>query len=266
MDGPEIVHHRCFHSPWFDSMTKSSVSQTLRVPISGLTEGPYALEAGTARYVTRVHRLRAGDTFLVFDPEQGLEGRARLLTDGAPVTCEVGELRVGERPGLSQLRLVQALGKADKPERVIRDATALGVGRITFVQSERSVVKLTPRSASKLERWKSLALEAARQSLRTDLPLLDEPVPLESYLKSPPRGPEWVLQPEGTTRLSALAGNEQPITLFIGPEGGFSPEEQRRFVQRGAQLVSLGPWVLRTELAATAALTLVVHAQLARVP
>lgn len=241
------------------------MSQTLRVPISALTAGVLTLEPAVARYVTRVHRLRPGDEFAVFDPEQGLEGVARLLTHEPAVSCDVRELRAGGRPGIAQLRLVQALGKADKPERVIRDATALGIGRISFVQSERSVAKLTPRSVSKAARWRSLALETARQSLRTDLPRIDEPARLDQLLQAPVLGPEWVLHPDAEVPLAGLTRSEQPTTLFVGPEGGFSPIELRRFEERGAVLVSLGPWVLRTELAATAALTLVVHAQLARV-
>ena len=243
----------------------ASLSRYPRVAVSSLGGEKLVLDAAASHYLIRVHRLRPGDRFGLFDPEQALEAEARLLSVAERAECEVLRLSEGQRRGVPGLWLLQALGKGDKPERVIRDATALGAARITFVQTERSVVKVGDRAFAKQERWRAIALDAARQSLRSDLPQIDPPAPLAMLLSAGQDGLSLVLDPDAGVALSDALRSPRPeraggvtaaVALWLGPEGGFSERELQQLEQCGGQRVRLGSLVLRTELAASAALAI----------
>jgi 16S rRNA (uracil1498-N3)-methyltransferase len=154
--------------------------------------------------------------------------------------------------------LVHALAKADKPERVLRDATALGVGCISWVESERSVSKLGARVHLKQRRLAEVALQAARQCLRSDVPVITLARSFEAALSDACGPGTIVLQPARGALLSTALSefDAQKINLWIGPEGGFSEREQGELRSRGAIFANLGSLVLRTELAATVALAI----------
>lgn len=237
------------------------MSKNLRLPISDLTTGLLTLSADAARYVTRVHRLRIGDHLVMFDPARGLEADARLVSTQPSTDCQVGELRAGTRNGFPGLRLLQCLGKGDKAEQVVRDATALGAGRILLVESGRSVSRLTDKAkaAQKRTRYENVAREAARQCLRSDVPLIEPLIHLRDYVPTIASSVHWVLHPGAKISVSRALAEFQggECTLCIGPEGGFSADELSALVSAGAQLLHLGPLVLRTETAATVALALI---------
>lgn len=228
----------------------------LRVPAEGFGAGSFRLPDEAQRYVFRVHRLGVGDTLLLFDPETRTEAEARIVADR--------QLWV-EPPRPSQLasmpvHLLQAVGKSDKPEQAIRDATVLGAERVTLVLSARAVARSS--SEGRRERFRRVALEAARQSHRGDLPELSGPL-------------EWgeaLAAARGELRLVCAPGDDSPplrrllveactrlarppsIDLLIGPEGGFSSRELDQARAAGFEAVGLGPLILRTETAATAVL------------
>jgi 16S rRNA (uracil1498-N3)-methyltransferase len=100
---------------------------TLRAAVGSLSAGERELEPAIARYLVRVHRLRVGDVFVAFDPEAGVEADAELLTADKRVRVRIGAPRPARVTAPLPVTLLWALGKGDKPESVIRDATALGV-------------------------------------------------------------------------------------------------------------------------------------------
>lgn len=231
----------------------------LRVPSFDLHEGLHRLAEETARYVAKVHRARPGDELRVFDPG------ARLEADGVVVEVQ-RESVIVRLAGLRQIEpqgmpvtLLQALGKGDKPEQVIEDATVLGAERVVLVQTERSVVRDT--SSDRARRWHRISVEAARQSGRGDLPELVGPVSLAEALDADrARDPEalrLVFAWHERTRplLDVLPDwGARPLSLLVGPEGGLSAREVEGAVEAGFVPVGLGPLVLRTETAATVAL------------
>jgi 16S rRNA (uracil1498-N3)-methyltransferase len=159
------------------------------------------------------------------------------------------------------IRLIQGLGKADKPDEVIRSATALGVARVTLVHTERSVARpLGERAAGRAERWRRVAIEAARQSGRGDIPALEGPLALAAVLSEPSAACRIVLAPDAEPLLSRLSAwsPESSLELLVGPEGGFDSEEQRELGAAGFLPAALGTTTLRTELAGVAALGAVV--------
>jgi 16S rRNA (uracil1498-N3)-methyltransferase len=231
----------------------------VRVPLSGLETGKRTLDAKTVHYLCDVLRLRAGEPFVVFDPEALSEADARLGESHGGAHCNVGALRPSARAVDSGIVLVQALAKGDKVEQVVRAATALGVAEVHLVESARSVARAGERSEAKRARLETIALDAARQSGRADLPRLVGPQALGQELLA------W--RDVAALKLCLLPGAEQslrsltadwslgsPIVLLIGPEGGLSEDEVGLAGRVGFQSARFGELVLRTEIAGIAAL------------
>ncbi len=234
------------------------MSKQLRVPISNLQAGELALDAEAARYVARVHRLRPGDTFCAFDPDGAVEADARVL-DSRPrsVRCEITALRAASTLGELNVTLVQGLGKADRFDQVVRDATALGVMRVVGVVTERAVSRPSDVE-SRRDRWRAIAIQAARQCGRGDLPALAGPLSLDAAFSAlPAAGRRLLLDPDARSSLREaleIWNGLEGLTLLIGPEGGLSPGEIALASAAGFERVRFGPFVLRTETAATAVL------------
>ncbi len=158
------------------------MAKLTRVPLPGLEPGERKLDAKTAHYLCDVLRLRAGGKIIAFDPQTKLEADARLAASEEGAYCGVGALRESARGADTGIVLVQALGKGDKTEQVIRSATALGVAELHLVESARSVARVNERSDGKRVRWEAIALDAARQSGRADVPKIVGPHALEHEL------------------------------------------------------------------------------------
>jgi 16S rRNA (uracil1498-N3)-methyltransferase len=220
--------------------------------------------------VRRVLRCSVGDPLVLFDPTGGLEAAATIAAiTGSDVLCEVELPRAPSRRGFTGLSLCVALSKGEKPEELLRAAVALGVGRVTFVESERSVVRATGRELRKAERWHKVVLDAARQCLRGDLPEIVgpfswaecvarlRPVSVEAGPLAPGISVQRLVlhtSPACRPLLSLLeAGNASSVELWLGPEGGFSDAEIVQLEALGAHPTSLGPLVQRAELAAVSA-------------
>src|SRR5262249_5899846 len=156
--------------------------------VSALAPGELLLDRGASRYVARVHRVGAGETLVLFDPITAREAEATVLAVGrAGVTCRVGELRPAKARALRPTTLLQGIGKGDKLDAVVRDATELGATRVVAVQTARSIVRLsgdahTLRGHDRLARWRRIAAEAARQCGRADAPGVEGPLDLSAAL------------------------------------------------------------------------------------
>jgi 16S rRNA (uracil1498-N3)-methyltransferase len=230
-----------------------AVSTKLRVPHSPLCAGELTLLAEESHYVSRVRRMSAGDELVLFDSDAKTEADAVILiADKKRTRVNVGALRAASVVGSLPVTLIQALGKGDKPERVLRDATALGIARVVIVETERSV----PRGPKRRARWQKVLSDAARQSGRGDVPELSLPEDLDAALNEA-AGSRFVLAPSAETSLMTALRDwrgRQPLTLLIGPEGGLSEDEISRALTRGFLRVRFGSLVLRTETACTALL------------
>ena len=164
------------------------------------------------------------------------------------------------------IHLVQAVPKGPKLDFIIQKTTELGVNAITPVISERAVVRIEKeRAEDKLRRWKKIALEAAQQSNRLDVPDIAPPVSFHDYIASFQKGDLNLLLYEGEKKRGikeVIKGAKEgksvvkSIILLIGPEGGFSHEEVDVAVEAGFTPVSLGDLILRTETAPIVALSI----------
>ena len=169
--------------------------------------------------------------------------------------------------------LVGSIYKIDRMEWAIEKATELGVSAIAPVIARRTEKHLALAAGKRVERWRRLAIEAAQQSRRSDVPAIYDPVSLSERVKASSAGASEsaraayivLAEQERTTTLRlavedavAQAGIEMPkLEIAIGPEGGWAAEEEALFDANGWRAVSLGPRILRAVTAALAALAVV---------
>ncbi len=197
----------------------------------------------------RVLRLAEGDTVRVFDGAGG-EAEAtltRLDEGGAVLALGAPADAAAETP--QPITLALALLKGDKLADVVRAATELGVARVQLLQTRFADVPEV--GATKLERLRRVAQEAARQSRRAVVPPVEAPVPLARY---PLQGQGFVAHPGSRERLMDHLRWDAPITLVTGPEGGLADDEVAALTASGFTAVTLGPRILRAQTAPLALL------------
>jgi 16S rRNA (uracil1498-N3)-methyltransferase len=232
----------------------------VRVALSPLAEGEVELDRRQAHYLCHVHRLGVGSRFVAFDPVGRIEADAELTGIGPrKARCRLGAVRPARLVSSLEVTLWQALGKGDRVDQVVRDATALGAKRLVVVETAHATPQPRDAGARRCERWRTIAVEAARQSGRGDLPEIAGPMTLEQALRTLDDGGDLrlCLGVDAPRSLGeALRGwrPSEPLTALVGPEGGLSSVEVEQALGHGFGLVSLGPFTLRTETAATALL------------
>jgi 16S rRNA (uracil1498-N3)-methyltransferase len=208
-----------------------------------------------AHHIARVLRLRVDDEIECVDP-LGQVHRVIIRELGSRVLGVIQETVVGSQESPLTLTLFQGLAKGDKMDLVIQKAVELGVDEVIPFSSRYTVVKLDEKQARKRqERWQRIALEAAKQSGRTIIPVIGEPHTFAQVLAAVKarreRGDLVVLAYEGEKHngLGHLNGQPMVISAIVGPEGGFAPDEVEQMQSAGVEVVTLGPRILRTETA-----------------
>jgi 16S rRNA (uracil1498-N3)-methyltransferase len=232
----------------------------LRVPVHQLEAGEITLDPEASRYVARVRRVREGESILLFEPRDAREAEATVVEIGrAGVRCRVGTVRPSTARPRRQATLLQGIGKGEKLDAIVRDATELGATRVVAVETERSVVRLGQRGEERRDRWRRVAVEAARQCGRGDVPEVIGPLSWADALAINGGAPalriclwENASDPIGPSLRALLP--ESPLVIAVGPEGGLEEAEIDLARSHGFAIVSLGPFILRTETVAAAVL------------
>lgn len=208
------------------------------------------LDGPAGRYVARVHRLGPGARVTLFSA--GAEADATIArVDASAVELDVGPARTPPPP--RDVTLVQAIGKSDKLDMVVRDATELGATRVVPVVTARTVPRLGDRAETRVARWRAIALDAARQCGRASAPDICPPEPLATALGRD-AAVRVMLTPGAPSPLAPLLVGRDSLLVAVGPEGGFSGDELADADARGVTLARLGATVLRTETVAAAVL------------
>ena len=206
-------------------------------------EAPILLPPEELVKFTKVLRLADGDEVGIL-PNDGSLIRARLSGKHAlPQEQVVLATETSKR-----LTLIQALPKGDKPESIVQMGTELGVSSFIFFPSDRSIVRWEPdKREQKLRRLSIVAREAAEQSYRGRVPVVTFLPSLEASFAAFPAA---LALSESENELKRLPSDLMELALIVGPEGGWSPAELQLI---GDRAITLGPRVLRTEHAGTAA-------------
>ena len=160
------------------------------------------------------------------------------------------------------IELVQCISKGQRMDYTVQKATELGISRIIPVISGRTVVRLNRhRAEKKVRHWQEIARHATEQSGRTKIPQVGDVLLLQEWLtrlsKKKTLAKNIVVLQAGGIPLKSMALKTGAITLVIGPEGGFEPNELSILRQHGGIISSLGSRTLRTETASICALSVI---------
>jgi 16S rRNA (uracil1498-N3)-methyltransferase len=232
--------------PRFYCPEQLSAHQTLTLPDS------------VAHHI-RVRRLEAGSTIILFDGRGG-EIPGTLDFQGKNASVTLGELHPKECELAGELCLFQGLPSGDKMDWVIEKAVELGVSRIVPISAHRSILKLSgPRLEKRLAHWAGIIESASEQCGRNRLMQISPPQTLEEALNARAIGERLLCDPTASDDLethladpSCKAKIDRALTLLVGPEGGWSPEELQSCRRNNAQAIRFGTRVLRTETAGLA--------------
>ena len=217
------------------------------------------VDGPVARQVAQVLRLRAGERVVLMD-NSGCEYVVTLQkVSPSRIEGQVLEKREGlGTPGVA-LTLYQGVLKGDKLEMVLQKGTEIGISAFVPVMCRRSVPRASKGWADgKYPRWHSILTEAAEQSGRTRIPLLEPLASLKEAMAEAKgvRLMAWEGETERGFRETLLEHieriKEDGLSSFVGPEGGFDPEEVEEARGAGVMPVSLGQRVLRGETAGLA--------------
>jgi 16S rRNA (uracil1498-N3)-methyltransferase len=215
-----------------------------------LSEDRVVVDGPEGRHAATVKRIRVGEPVDLVDGAGTRCTTTVVATTKDSITCDVVARAVEPAPS-PKLTLVQALAKGDRGELAVELATEVGVDEIRPWAAARCQLSWDgERGAKALERWRSTAREAGKQSRRAWFPAVGD---LLRSKDIPALGGQLlVLHEDATTPLSSvpLTGDPGGVVLVVGPEGGISPDELELL---GGTAVRLGPSVLRTSTAGAAA-------------
>ncbi|MDM8529408.1 16S rRNA (uracil(1498)-N(3))-methyltransferase [Anaerolineales bacterium HSG24] len=226
------------------------------IPPNWIAPPEVTLFDDVARQIRVVLRMKVGQQITVLDGS----GRAWLV-ELAQINQHtvygriLNVVMLHSEPTVT-VTLYQGTLKGQKFEWVLQKGTELGVSRFVPLICERSVVTDMTKLTKKVTRWESIIQEAAEQSKRAKLPLLSPPQQFPEALAAIDSTSLALMAWEESrdVRLKELLGTSKAnqISVFIGPEGGFSQVEAKQATQHGVSLVTLGPRILRAETAGIA--------------
>ncbi len=234
---------------------------------AGLEADRLTIEGEDARHLAVVRRASPGDLVRISDGRGTIVDARLTSVTPAAVGAEVLERTVTPAPS-PRVEVHQGLAKGGKVDGVIRHLVEMGVDRIVVFEAGRSVARWDgARQAAAGRRWATIAREAAKQSHRAWLPVLEGPLRgAGAAAATAGRGLGLVAHPAASSRLrdvledrAPTSGGPESVWVVVGPEGGLSEDEVATFAASGAVPVSLGPQILRTETASVVAAALVLH-------
>lgn len=222
-----------------------------------------SLTGEQASHLIRVLRAQPGTEYDIVAGDRVWHGVIAGISGDSALFNLVAEVEAD--PALP-ITLLLSIFKFDRLEWAIEKGTELGVERIVPIIARRSEKHLAQSAQNRVERWRRIARESAQQSRRSDIPIVEDVLPLKTAARQSSSAARLLLaeQERSTTLRNAVeeairnAGEEMPsIHLAVGPEGGWTADEEALFGEEGWLSVSLGPRILRAETAAITATAVV---------
>ena len=223
--------------------------------------GNAVIEGADARHIGGALRMTPGETLTLCDGRGTDYACTVTAVERERVTLSVDAAAPSSSEPSLAVTLYMGLPKGDKMELIIQKAVELGVTAIVPVAMSRCIVKLDGKDAAKKQaRWQKIAAEAAGQSGRGIIPVVETPISWKQALSR--FAAERTLlcyegggQPIGTLVTPA----DRAVSLVVGPEGGFDVAEVEAVLQAGGKIATLGPRILRCETAPLAAIAVLME-------
>lgn len=213
-------------------------------------------------HLSKSLRLQPGDSVVLGDERRQRHRAIVKRMENQQLIAEIQDTQNGPEPELPPIILVQSILKSEKMDWVIQKSTELGVERIVPILTERVVRRFSSATGKRhQERWQKIALEAAQQSERWDVPIVSEIQTFEDFCAviCPDKFCLILVERQPSPSLFLIPFPVQwegGFTFFVGPEGGWTEAELIRATKSGCQMVSLGQRIFRSETATLAALSL----------
>ena len=224
------------------------------------------LSLGTdeARHLREVLRLKAGDDVRIFDGAGNEYNAVVLKAMRDSAVLELGDkVEPASQESPLHLTLAVALLKGDKFDLVVQKSTELGVNALLPVMTKLADIRLNdPSDASKrVARWQRIALEAAKQSGRAALPEISPPIEFAQLIESETAGNSLrvMFAERGGRSMTDLPVSAPVVSVLVGSEGGWAPEETNFAEEHGWTIVTLGGRIMRAETAAITVTALMQH-------
>ncbi len=204
-----------------------------------------------------VVRLAPGESITLFNGEGGEYTAVLHTVEKRRASAEIKAHTARDAELPYAVTVAQALPEASKMDWIIEKAVELGAAAIQPLAARRCVVKLSgDRAEKKLAHWQGVIVSASEQSGRNRLAQLAPVDEFKDWIAQQDLHRRVILTPRASQSLAEWARHQPPqaLTIMVGPEGGFSDDEENLAVAQGALPLSMGPRILRTETAALAAL------------
>ncbi|MBU1575652.1 MAG: 16S rRNA (uracil(1498)-N(3))-methyltransferase [Candidatus Edwardsbacteria bacterium] len=240
------------------------------VPPSSIEARQIVISGEEARHISRALRHKKGDQITIVDGQGGeYECTLAAISDGA-VTANIFNRRCKTNETIKQVTLAQAVPKGQRMDFVIEKGTEIGLHAIIPLITENSVVKPADEKpsfnlplidndsgGSKAARWQRIAIAAMKQSLRSVLPVIGEPVGFAKLSESFNNYDLLLMADEAEKKINLAAvfamlpenRDVRKVLCLVGPEGGFSQNEKRIITEARGHIISLGTRRLRSETA-----------------
>jgi 16S rRNA (uracil1498-N3)-methyltransferase len=205
----------------------------------------------------QVRRAKDGESIELRDGF-GLVGSGRLVKHGKQWSVEIG--RATCHPPPPELTLVVGAGDRERFDWLVEKAAELGVTTVVPLETERTTGVGSRLRSAHLEKLRRRALEVIKQSGAAWAPRIEPGTGLAELMTHTGTGAHWLADAAGDPPPPVL--NLEPVTVMVGPEGGFTPAERHRVMEFGYRPISFGPHTLRFETAALAAAAAVATARL----
>lgn len=215
------------------------------------------LEGVEARHLGQVLRAKPGRRVALFDGRGGEHLAEVLAVDRASIELAVLAHDPIDRMPARRLSLAVALPKGERQRLLVEKCVELGVAELIPLETERGVAEATPAALDRLRRY---GIEACKQCRRNRLLDVATATDLAGLLPQTEDALRLIAHPGGEALTIERLAGESPLTVAIGPEGGFSDREIEQAAAAGWRIVSLGPRILRVETAAALVASLAIRA------
>lgn len=230
-----------------------------------ISENIIKINGEDRKHISNVLRMKQGEKILVSNKNTSKTYECDIVTiDKENVICSINKENDNIIEPKVKVDLFQGIPKSDKMEYIIQKSIELGVNRIIPVNMKYCIAKIKDEEKKNV-RWTKIAESAAKQSKRNIIPIIEKSIDIEEVYKLISNYDLTLVayENEDNITIKGILKNKEKnidtIAIIIGPEGGISENEIENLKDNGANIVSLGKRILRTETASLAVLSMIMY-------